>query len=55
MTLALIGALIGAAFGALRARKADGNRLDIIQYASVYGIAFALIGMIIAITLVRSV
>ena len=55
MTFALVGALIGALFGALRARRARGSRLDQLQYAAVYGILGAVLGMFAAVSLVRSV
>ena len=51
MTLALLGAIIGAIWGWNRARRANGNRLDKLQYAAIYGILCALIGMIISIIL----
>lgn len=54
MFFALIGAIIGAAFGVTRARRAKGNRLDMLQYAAGYGLAFALAGFILAIIVVRS-
>lgn len=55
MTLALIGLIIGAFLGAYRARRANGNRLDQLQYAAVYGILFGVIGFVVAVALVRSV
>ena len=42
-------ALLGAILGGLQARKRQGNRLDIAQYAASYAIAFGLIGMIITV------
>lgn len=49
------GALLGAILGGLQARKREGNRLDIAQYATAYAIAFGLIGMIITIAVHRMV
>lgn len=49
----LISALLGAALGAVTARRRGGNTKDIAQYAASYGIAFTLLGMIVAITLDR--
>ncbi|MEM6939311.1 MAG: apolipoprotein acyltransferase [Pseudomonadota bacterium] len=46
-------ALIGAVIGGLTARRRKGNRLDIAQYATSFGIAFALLGLVITIVLDR--
>ena len=54
MTFALIGALIGAFLGFTNARRAKGNRLDILQYVVIFAMAGGLIGFILAIILVRS-
>ena len=53
MPLAAIGLVLGALLGATRARRAKGNRLDMLQYAAGYGIAGALLGFILAIIVVR--
>ena len=53
MFFALIGAAIGVYFGIRRARKAGGNRFDIWQYAAVYGVFFALLGLALAVVVVR--
>ena len=50
----VIGFFVGAAFGTFRARRAKGNRLDQLQYAAVYGMIFALIGLAISIYLLRA-
>ena len=50
----LIG-LMGAIFGARIAKKRNGTKADIAQYAAGYGIFFALIGLIFTIILDRSV
>ena len=47
-------AIIGALVGGLTARKRGGNRLDIAQYAAGYGIVFALLGLLLTITLHRN-
>ena len=39
------GLIIGAAFGAFKAKKRGGSAADILQYAAVYGIIFGLLGM----------
>ena len=50
----VIAALIfGALVGVLRARKRGGNRLDIIQYATVHAIGFGLIAMFVSIFIIR--
>lgn len=48
------GALIGAVWGGLVARKRGGSRWDIAQYAAAAGIALALVGMILTIVLDRT-
>lgn len=49
----LAGLLIGAGFGALTARKRGGRRLDILQYAAGYGIAFGLLGVFATVAIGR--
>ncbi len=48
-----IFALIGAAIGALRARKGGGKTLDMVQYGAAFGVIFAIIGLFINIALIR--
>jgi hypothetical protein len=43
----------GAAFGAYTALKRGGRKLDALQYAAGYGIAFGLLGLAISIFLDR--
>ena len=50
----LLLGIIGALFGARTAKKRNGTRADVAQYAAVYGIFFALIGLIFTIILDRS-
>lgn len=45
--------LVGAIGGALRARSRKGNRLDIAQYAAIYGMVFAIIGLFVTIIIGR--
>ncbi|KIN60875.1 hypothetical protein Z945_1857 [Sulfitobacter noctilucae] len=45
--------IIGAIIGGLTARKRGGNRMDIAQYAASFGIAFALLGVVITVLLDR--
>ena len=49
----LLGILIGAAFGAWRAKRRGGNRLDMAQWGAAYAILFGLAGLILAILLGR--
>lgn len=51
--LSILAALLGACGGAFRARKLGGRRLDMIQYASVYALAFGLVGTFAGIFLGR--
>ncbi len=55
MVVVLGMAILGAILGALTAKKRNGNGADMAQYAAGYGIAFALIGLIISLLLVRLV
>lgn len=43
--LLLVAFLLGAAFGALRAARRGGDRLDQLQYAAAHGILFVLIAL----------
>lgn len=47
------GFLLGAIGGGLRARSRGGRWADIAQYATVYGLLFALIGLFLTIYLDR--
>lgn len=50
----LIGmAIIGIGLGLMTARKRNGNRLDMAQYAAGFGIAFLLLGLFLTIILER--
>jgi hypothetical protein len=51
--LTLVGIVIGALFGAWRAKRRGGNRLDVAQWGAVYAILFGLAGLILAIALAR--
>lgn len=43
----------GAIWGALKAKKRRGNRLDMVQYAASSAVAFGLLGVFVSIVLVR--
>ena len=47
--------LVGVLAGGLTARSRGGNRLDMAQYAAVFGIAFALLGLIVTVMIDRSI
>ena len=49
--IVIIAAIVGAVLGGFTAKKRQGNRLDIVQYATVYAIAFALLGLIATIAI----
>ena len=51
----LLCGLIGAFFGARQAKKRNGSRADVAQYAAGYGIFFALIGLLVTVLIDRSV
>jgi hypothetical protein len=46
-------ALIGAVLGGLKAKKRGGAVADIAQYAAVFGLLFALAGLIVTIIISR--
>ncbi|EAP76264.1 MULTISPECIES: hypothetical protein [Roseovarius] len=41
----LLAALLGAALGALRARRRKGNSADMVQYGAVHALIFALLAL----------
>jgi len=49
----IIGLVLGALLGAMRARKRGGNRADMALYATIHGIIFALLGLFITIAVER--
>jgi len=51
--ITLVFALVGALVGGFTAKKRGGNRLDIAQYAAGYGMAFAVVGLFVAVFLMR--
>lgn len=53
MPFALAGLLIGAIWGARRARKRGGQRADVIQWAIVHGLILAMAGLFAALIIVR--
>lgn len=53
MRLAILIGLIGAVLGAYLARKRKGKPIDIIQYAGIYFIVFAILGLFLNTILLR--
>lgn len=53
--IVLAGLTLGAAFGAISARRKGGKPADIMQWAAGYGIAFALLGLFLTILIEKSV
>ncbi|WP_199671898.1 hypothetical protein [Pseudooceanicola sediminis] len=51
----LAGLVLGAIFGAVRARKRGGNAKDIWQYAAVHAMLFAIIGLFATVILNRMI
>jgi hypothetical protein len=51
--LIIISATAGAIWGALVAANRKGSRLDVLQYAGSFGIAFALLGLILTVIIHR--
>lgn len=51
--IVLAGAIFGALLGASIAKRRKGRRLDMMQYAAVYAIAFALLGTFATIAIHR--
>ena len=49
--IVIICAVLGAAVGALTARRRKGNGLDMAQYAAGFAIAFALIGLFLTLAI----
>ncbi|SPF76442.1 hypothetical protein ALP8811_01447 [Aliiroseovarius pelagivivens] len=50
----IVAFIVGAALGALRAKKRGGNRLDMAQYGAVHGIVLALIATFLTIVITRA-
>jgi hypothetical protein len=52
--IVIAGLVLGAVFGAASAAKGGGKRLDMLQYAAAYGIAFGLLGVVLTIIIERA-
>ncbi len=53
MLLATIGLVLGALLGAYVARRRKGVLADMLQFAAVYGLVFALAGLFLSIVILR--
>lgn len=51
--IVIAGLVMGALLGAVTAAKRGGKRLDMLQYAAGYGIAFCLLGVVLTIAIER--
>ncbi|MEM6385013.1 MAG: hypothetical protein AAF718_02135 [Pseudomonadota bacterium] len=51
--IVLVAGVIGGFLGYSTAKKRDGNKLDMAQYATGYAIAFMLIGLFLTFTIER--
>ncbi|WP_166434118.1 hypothetical protein [Roseovarius spongiae] len=51
--LVIVGIVGGATWGALLARRRKGNRLDMLQYATGFGIAFGLFAFFATVIFLR--
>lgn len=47
------GVVIGALLGAVQARRHKGGRLDMLQYAAGFGIAFGIVALFVNIVILR--
>ena len=52
--IVIVAALLGALIGGYTANKRGGNKLDILQYAAGYALAFVIVGMIATILIDRA-
>jgi hypothetical protein len=51
--IVIVAFLLGALWGGYLARRRKGSRLDIVQYAVAFGIAFAIAGLILTVIVER--
>lgn len=52
--IVIAAAVLGALIGGYTAKKRNGNRLDILQYAAGYALAFVIVGMIATVLIDRA-
>lgn len=53
--IVIFAALFGILLGTMTAKRRNGKRADILQYAVGYGIAFALLGVILTVVIEKIV
>ncbi len=53
--IVIAGLFAGAVLGSVQARRKGGNRLDALQYAAVFAIVGALLGMFLTIAIDRMI
>jgi len=53
--IVLLSILIGVTLGVMKARRKNGSRLDILQYGAVYGIIFAILGLVATVVIERMI
>ena len=51
--IVIVAAFIGAIVGGITANRRGGNKLDIAQYATGFGLAFVVVGLIATVVLER--
>jgi hypothetical protein len=51
--IVILAFLAGAVLGGLKARRRNGNRMDIAQYAVAFGLAFAILGLFATVAVER--
>lgn len=54
MIYPLIGILLGAIFGAFRAKSRGGKMLDLLQWGAAFALLFGLIGLFVLVFMVRA-
>ena len=54
MIYPLAGLILGAVFGAFRAKAQGGKRLDMLQWGAGFAVAFGLVGLFVLIFIERS-
>ena len=52
--IVIVAGLLGALIGGFTASRRKGNRLDILQYAAGYALAFIIVGMIATVLIDRA-
>ena len=53
--IVIVAAVLGALIGGFTAKRRNGNRLDILQYAAGYAMAFGILGMLVTVIVDRAI